>query len=313
MNKFENVDVFATLNAIMRQNTAHYQNDFEIDKRMLWRAAESSDAAEKNYLWMSRPSGTHCLRERDVYLQGAREHNTFRFYAEQTHDRVLAYAVMLTGIEQNKVMGNLYELDYREQVKQVQRDALPADTITLFYENGIRSQHAKQYFDGQPDRDFGNFLRFEVQPNDPDALQALLLTEHQRRERLLPGDIKVHIGQLASDKVLVEAKRIAESFQKFQAPNSPNKTHFMVELSPGFQLLASGKDHDRLFALLPYKTLHLSTLKGQRGVFALIGKDENRNLPLRKPRASIRSQLKEAQQKATPQRTDRNKNNDLEV
>ena len=32
MNKFENVDVFSALNAIMKQNTGFYQSDFEIDK-----------------------------------------------------------------------------------------------------------------------------------------------------------------------------------------------------------------------------------------------------------------------------------------
>ena len=31
MNKFENVDVVESLRAIMKQNTAHYQSDFEID------------------------------------------------------------------------------------------------------------------------------------------------------------------------------------------------------------------------------------------------------------------------------------------
>ena len=35
MNKFENVDVIASLDAIMRQNTAFYQDDFDIDKRIL--------------------------------------------------------------------------------------------------------------------------------------------------------------------------------------------------------------------------------------------------------------------------------------
>ena len=35
MNKFENMDVLAALEQIMRQNTAFYQGDFEIDKEML--------------------------------------------------------------------------------------------------------------------------------------------------------------------------------------------------------------------------------------------------------------------------------------
>ena len=33
MNKFENVDIFASLDAIMRQNTGFFQSDFDIDKQ----------------------------------------------------------------------------------------------------------------------------------------------------------------------------------------------------------------------------------------------------------------------------------------
>ena len=39
MNKFENVDVLAALEQLMRQNTAFYRHDFEIDKEMIWQAA----------------------------------------------------------------------------------------------------------------------------------------------------------------------------------------------------------------------------------------------------------------------------------
>ena len=67
MNKFENVDVLAALEQIMRQNTAFYQGDFEIDKEMLRQAAASDKAEDKTLLWMSRPSGTYCFRERDVF------------------------------------------------------------------------------------------------------------------------------------------------------------------------------------------------------------------------------------------------------
>ena len=41
MNKFENVDIIASLDAIMRQNTAFYQSDFEIDKEIIQKAAAS--------------------------------------------------------------------------------------------------------------------------------------------------------------------------------------------------------------------------------------------------------------------------------
>ena len=70
MNKFENVDVLASLQQIMQQNTAAFQNDFDIDKKILTQAAKSKNAEDKVYLWFSRPNGTHCLRERDVFLRG---------------------------------------------------------------------------------------------------------------------------------------------------------------------------------------------------------------------------------------------------
>ena len=56
MQKFENVDVIAALGEIMRQNTAFYQSDFDIDKGIIQRAAARDQAVDKTLLWMSRPS-----------------------------------------------------------------------------------------------------------------------------------------------------------------------------------------------------------------------------------------------------------------
>ena len=314
MKKFENVDVIDTLQQIMRHNTAYYRNDFDIDKRILTRAAQSSSPEDKAFLWMSRPAGTHCLRERDVFLKDTREYNTFRFYAEQTSDKVLAYVVAVTGIKDGTIMGNLYELDYREQAKKVFREALPADTNALIYENGTRHQPSNYRFDAQPDRDFGKFERFEALPNDPDALQELLRGERQAREQLAPGHVRSHVAELSDRKVMDEAQRIADAFQKLPA-NSPNKTHFMVEVSQAFLFLASSKEQERLQAMLPYKSLCLSCMKDKRGIYALINKDENRSLPLRQPRRSVRSQLKDGQEKAAAPKkaAAKKKNNDLEV
>ena len=83
LQKFENVDVIASLEAIMKQNTAFYQSDFDIDKQILRKAAVSLIPEDKRLLWFSRPSGTCCFRERDVFLKDTRQHNTWRFYGEQ--------------------------------------------------------------------------------------------------------------------------------------------------------------------------------------------------------------------------------------
>ncbi len=89
--------------------------------------------------------------------------------------------------------------------------------------------------------------------------------------------------------------------QALKEPNSPEKTHFMVELSPYFTGLASSKDTDRLLSMLPFRTLTLSNLKERRGVYAFLSKDENRDKGLRKPRPSIRAQLA-ADKKKLPQK-----------
>ena len=114
--------------------------------------------------------------------------------------------------------------------------------------------------------------------------------------------------------ILAEAQRVVTGLKDLSAPNSPNKTHFMVELSPTFMQLASSKDTDRLFSMLPYKTLSFSKIEGRHGTYALIDKGENRDREIRKPRPSIRAQLKTDKAKTAPKKAAaKNKNHDLEV
>lgn len=314
MNKFENVDVIASLDAIMRQNTAFYQDDFDIDKRILQEAAARPGREDRKILWFSRPSGTCCVRERDVFLKDTRQHNTWRFYGEQTRDTVLAYLVELTGKEDGKLKGNLYELDYEQHFRRVIEKSVPADNYTLVYEHGERSIPAGQYFDGNPDPQLGKFERFEALPDDPDALQSLLQEERRSREQLPPGDFKAHITALRDGLIETEARRIVREMKRHYEPNSPNKTHFMAELSPAFMRLAATKDTDRLFSMLPYKTLSFSKIEGRHGTYALIDKGENRDREIRKPRPSIRAQLKADKAKTAPKKAAaKTKNHDMEV
>ena len=313
-NKFENVDVLASLHAILKQNTGFYQSDFDIDREIIARAAANASKEDKTLLWFCRPSGTHCFRERDVFLKDTAPHNTWRFYMEQTSDRILAYAIELTDREHGKIKGNLYELDYSRHYERVKEKELPADTVKLIYEHGERVQEAGRYFDGTPDPQLGKFERFEALPNDPDALKWLLREEHRNREQLLPGDFKAHIATLHDGLIETEARRIVREMKRHDTPNSPNKTHFMVELSPAFMQLANTKDIDRLFSMLPYKTLSFSKIEGRHGTYALIDKGENRDREIRKPRPSIRAQLKTGKAKTAPKKAAaKNKNHDLEV
>lgn len=314
MQKFENVDVLAALGEIMRQNTAFYRNDFDIDKEIIKRAAASDQAVDKTLLWMSRPSGTYYFRERDVFLKDTRQHNTWRFYGEQTRDKILAYAVELTGTKDDTILGNLYELDYQQHFRHVIDAALPVNVNRLFYEHGSRDIPAEQYFDRSPDWVFGDFQRYEAQPHDPAVLQEALRQEQHSREQARPGDFKAHITALHDSRIETEAQRIVDKLKDLSAPNSPNKTHFMVELSPYFVQIASSKDTDRLFSMLPYKSLCFTGMKDRHGLYAVIVKDENRDKEVRRPRASIHRQLSETKQAQAPKKAPaRTKKKELEV
>lgn len=313
MQKFENVDILACLDAVMKQNTGFYQSDFEIDKEIIHKAAASPDREDRTLLWLSRPSGTHCFRERDVFLKDTRPYNTWKFHGEQTRDRILAYAVELTGIENGKIKGNLYELDYPQHYERVKAKALPADTNALIYEYGRVEQPVKQWFNGNDHPQYGKFERFETQPNDPEALRDLLHEEKRSRDKLTPGDFKAHIAALRDGLIEAEARRIVAEMKRQYSPNSPNKTHYMTELAPAFMMLASSRDVDRLFSLLPYKTLTFSKIEGRHGIYALIDKNENRDQDIRKPRPSIRAQLAADKKKAAPKRAAKTKHHEMEV
>ena len=314
LNKFEDVDVFASLEAILKQNTGFYQSDFDIDKQIIAEKAASPSKEDKTLLWLSRPSGTYCFRERDVFISDTAPHNTWRFYKEQTRDLILAYAVELTGVQDGKIKGNLYELDYEKHYERVKDNTLAAGTVTLVYEHGTREQPADRRFDGYPDPQLGKFERFEVQPKDPEALQSLLREEKESRDKLKPGDFKEHIAALHEGMIEREAQRIVADMKKLSEPNSPDKSHFMVDLSPAFTRLASTKDTERLFSMLPYKTLSFSQIKDRHGTYALIGKDENRDRQIRKPRPSVRAQLAQDKKRTAPKKAAaKKKDHGLEV
>lgn len=63
-----------------------------------------------------------------------------------------------------------------------------------------------------------------------------------------------------------------------------------------------------------YKSLCFTGMKDRHGLYAVIGKDENRDKEVRRPRASIRRQLSETKQaQASKKAPARTKKNELEV
>ena len=96
-------------------------------------------------------------------------------------------------------------------------------------------------------------MRYEMQPRDPELLQAAIRQEQRSREPARPGDSK-NILRHCTLLIEAEAQRIATDIKRLAVPNSPDKNQFMVEVSPYFTKLASSRDTDQLLAMLPYKS-----------------------------------------------------------
>jgi len=132
---------------------------------------------------------------------------------------------------------------------------------------------------------------FEVDAVNPGLTDIFI--NQVRREYLLTQPV-------TKEDIQAEAARLLRRLQSEREPNSPSGTHFIAQLSPDFLIRASTKDQDRLFAMLPFKSLTFSALKDRKGLFAFIQKDENRDQPLRQRKPSVRKKLENIKEADTP-------------
>lgn len=196
MNKFENVDVIASLQAVMKQNTTHYQSDFQYDADLFRAAAKSADSMEKTFLWLSRPDGTYCERERDALLRDTAQHLEWSTYGGAS-ETLLAFAVKIDGMERGKVKGSLYQLDYAAHAGHLKEIALPRHHATLTFEDGAKRTCSLQDYPGHQNAimaRYGKIAAVRYEPADAGQLAALLRAEQEGRETLAPGRIGDHSG-----------------------------------------------------------------------------------------------------------------------
>ena len=131
--------------------------------------------------------------------------------------------------------------------------------------------------------------------DDESVVQGALKREHERRERMPRGHIAVHVQKLEESRIQTEADRLSAALQSLTEPNTPDKTHFMVEVSPFFLPLASNDDMYRLFEKVqeqvkqPLYIAPAQTVGKQEGQFFFMRREERTQEQTQKP--SIKEQL----------------------
>lgn len=199
--KYENIDLIDALRRISDIHTEHYKEDFELDQKLIRDLAATHSAEDKHLLWMSRPHGTHIMREREVYIEDTYENKIWEFYRDQTSDPILAYSVEITGVKDGTVVGNLIELDYTAHVDRMKQLTVDIEKVAVTFEDQntyyLPLQSYRREAAAMKD-EHGNVASVAYLPESERELQMIL-----RRERFKtsfhaqPGNIEDHIRQLS--------------------------------------------------------------------------------------------------------------------
>lgn len=199
--KFEDIDLISALQQITDIHTENYKEDFELDRKLLQSLAASDYSEDKHLLWMSRPSGTYLLREREVYIEDTFENKTWEFYHDQTGDPILAYSVEITGTRDGTVIGNLVELDYAAHVDRMKQLTVEIDKAAVtFSDESTCYLPFKSYRRDAAELEeaHGKICSVGFLPESEQELAMILRRERfKASHHAQPGNIEEHIHQLA--------------------------------------------------------------------------------------------------------------------
>ena len=187
MKKYTDVDIVAELKKVVDIHVESYKEDFDIDKRIIRRAAESQSPEDKTLMWFCRPRGTHCLSENQIFIQGTRDHDTFCFYAEQTDDDCIARVIIPKTVKRGKVFGDVFEINYLKEAENVAQKSVAPDHDRLTFEDGFvldapcrSSFGVKVAMVGE----HGGVQAIQTIPKDAEALSEVLIQQKASRDRL---------------------------------------------------------------------------------------------------------------------------------
>lgn len=207
-----NADVIRTLEKILKANTENYQTDFAHDKKALRKAAKALSYANddsltdsgRNYLWMSRRCGTWLFREEDVLLKQSCAYQTWNYYSEmELSEHPVAVSIYLKGIRDNKIIGDIYTVDYVNYCKHLKQEwAVDSNFAEITYKKGsiipesnrpVESVHKK----------YGEFVSYKRMPDDKDAHRKIsdrLMKERRQSRCCTAGDANVLLTCLGLSK-----------------------------------------------------------------------------------------------------------------
>lgn len=184
------IDLTRFLRAVVERNTVAYRDDLALDETLLRDAAAKPEITARTFCWMSRPHGTWCEREREVYLRGTAEHNIWTHYENATHG-IKAFRITVAGESGGVLYGSVYALDYLAQVRRVKQTALPIVRVSGAYADGALFSVSYDALNSPQLREtchrHGGIARIEYHPESEWELRELLRREHGLQPKRAPA------------------------------------------------------------------------------------------------------------------------------
>lgn len=262
--RFLNLDIEESLKQLMGQITVNYRTDLNYTLSALRRGALSQDSGNKNFVVFFRRNGVECMNERDLFIgnnpdkgYGTRSFHTCQFYHTMTNDPVLAYSVEITGMENGRLRGNLYERDNHRLAELSLRSCSPYTSVTVSFHTGREMCFPLAEYDHTSKSDleyqYGKIVSVRNEPEDESVVQGALHREHVQREKLPKGRFGVHVQKLADKRVQAEAEHILSSFKNGITGKEGEKgTMQEVGVSRDFMELSTSYDQRKLMEKVAY-------------------------------------------------------------
>lgn len=197
MQKYKNVSVEDFLEQVMKSNTKHHQEDFEVDKKMLRTAMVSDNPDDKYLVWLSRTNGTHCLRENEIFIKESPAYYTWQQWSEPKRDeKIVAFAIHITGSADGKPIADVYELDYTAHAEMVKNSSLSSDVKVLHFEHGDIRLPSSAPTHIHSDLNYGEYIRTEFIPHNWQRFYDRIFKAHSLYEKLPEGNSEKYLSSL---------------------------------------------------------------------------------------------------------------------
>lgn len=177
----QEISLIAFLCEVVSRNTQHYRKDFELDAQKIRDALSKSRQDERVFYFMSRPSGTWCVLERDAFLRGSDGYKIWTHYADMP-DGIEAYCVAVTGRRGTAPMGHVVKLNYRTQVQRVIKAAIPFEDVELTFNSGEQLRMPMERYKRQREElffEYGTIKHLRCCPKSEAELYRVISMEHR--------------------------------------------------------------------------------------------------------------------------------------